>query len=126
MDILQTLANMREDDQKKFLTIRTSMRKTYLMAIAATVGIADYKDEDDAFMDSLDIKCQMLATRAGMSTTDKDASHPEENMTDVFSVITRPSFKPDNSTPTKINMAGNMTALEGVDWSSRSKESVKA
>ncbi len=93
MDITETLANMRDADQKKFLTIRTNMRKTYLMSIQATVGIQNYQTEDDTFLDALDLKCEMLAARAGMATLNADNLHADENAVDPFSIITRPAAK---------------------------------
>lgn len=93
MDMSATLAAMRDADQKKFLTIRNSMRKTYLMAIQATVGITNYAPEDDTFMDAIDLKCEMLATRAGMATLDNDNLHADENAVDPFAIITRPAAK---------------------------------
>lgn len=91
MDITHTLSNMREADQKKFLAIRNSMRKTYLMAVQSTIGMASYSSEEDSFLDAIDIKCEMLAARAGMATLDHDNLHAEETASDPFALITRPA-----------------------------------
>ena len=103
MDIIHTLGNMRAEDQKRFLSIRTAMRKAYLMSIQSTVGIANFTSEDDTFLDAIDIKCEMLAARAGMDTLDKDNSHPEEFAADMFFLVTRPAAKaepPKQTVPT--------------------------
>lgn len=93
MDIVDTLAQIRAQDQKKFLLVRTNMRKAYLMSIAATVGIASYQTEDDTFMDALDIKVEMLMHRAGIDTIKNDNSSANENASDPFAIITRPAAK---------------------------------
>ena len=88
--IHDTLATIKEQDQKKFLTVRTAMRRAYLMAIAGTVGIQNYNSTDDTFMDAIDIKVEMLMQRAGIETPSNENRIAEENVNDVFSLITRP------------------------------------
>lgn len=75
------------------------MRKTYLMAIQSTVGMAGYATEDDTFLDALDLKCEMLAVRAGITTLDNDNIHADENAVDPFALITRPAAKAEPTTP---------------------------
>lgn len=90
MDVLNTLANMKENEQKLFLTIRNRMRKAYMLSIKQTIGIENYNETDDTFLDAIDIKCEMLAARAGMSTLDNENFNAEENVLDPFAMITRP------------------------------------
>lgn len=90
-DIRDNLAALKIEDEKKFLAIRTLMRKTYLHAIAHTVGIAGYRPEDDTFMDAIDIKVEMLFKRAGIETPTSENKDAEINSAfDPFTLITRP------------------------------------
>lgn len=90
-DILTRLDQMRDEDRKKFLIVRASMRRAYLMSLQATVGIAKYQMEDDTFMDAMDAKIEMLMTRAGIETPLNANEQPQQNATDPFAHITRPS-----------------------------------
>lgn len=103
MDILNTLANMRDNEQRLFLKNRTSIRKAYFIALQSTVGMVNYNETDDTFLDALDIKMEMLAARAGMATLDNDNLHVEENASDVFALVTRPAAKSESSNITAMN-----------------------
>lgn len=85
--INDTLARIAEADRHKFLTVRNSIRRSYLMAIQATVGIQNYCPEDDSFMDAVDIKVEMLMHRAGIETPSAENRIAEQNGEDVFALI---------------------------------------
>ena len=115
MDVLNTLANMKENEQKLFLTIRNRMRKAYMLSIKQTIGIENYNETDDTFLDAIDIKCEMLAARAGMSTMDNENINAEENVLDPFAMITRPT----PATELKVDegkLEGSITKPTVVDW----------
>lgn len=97
-DILDTLS---DKDKHLYLTVRTSMRKCYLMALASTVGISAYCAEDDTFIDALDIKVEMLMKRAGVQTPTSDNYAPESNVSDPFDMVSRPHqvLKDNDKTP---------------------------
>ncbi len=87
--IHEILENIQEQDRHKFLTIRTALRKAYLTALAASVGIQNYSAEDDTFVDALDIKVEMLMHRAGIETPSNENRIAEVNATDPFALMTR-------------------------------------
>lgn len=89
-DIRDKLEEIKHDDMQRFLIVRTAMRRAYLMAINATVGITRYQSEDDTFMDAIDLKVEMLMKRAGVQTPMNENTQPESNASDPFSLITRP------------------------------------
>lgn len=87
--IHEVLENIRQEDQQKFINIRTNMRKAYLMAISSSVGINNYNAEDDTFFDALDIKVEMLMHRAGIETPSNENRIAETNVSDPFALMTR-------------------------------------
>lgn len=87
--IHETLERLNEADRQKFITMRMSMRRAYLMCIQASVGMQNYIPEDDTFMDAIDIKVEMLSNRAGLSTPNNDREKPNTNGFDPFEMLTR-------------------------------------
>lgn len=107
--ILDTLNNIRADDHDKFLRIRTKMRAVYLQAIHETVGMHNFIPEDDSFLDSIDIKVEMLMARAGIDTPSNKNDIPQKtNVSDVFALITRP-LKPAKIVENVVNEIKEMT-----------------
>lgn len=86
MDIRTILAALDPDDRAVWLQHRTDMRRVYLSAHNATVGIGRWNEHDDAMMDLIDIKLATLFDRAGRfnATEDivgkKDASKIEDHI----------------------------------------------
>lgn len=87
--IHETLERLNEKDREKFITMRMTMRRAYLMCIEATIGLRFYNPTDDTFMDAIDVKMEMLAARAGMSTPSAERSEPEISGNDPFAMLTR-------------------------------------
>lgn len=71
-DIREVLKALSVDDRALWSEHRTTMRRSYLQAHNATVGIATWVDEDDMFLDLIDIKLALLFDRSGRlsATTD--------------------------------------------------------
>ncbi len=64
-DIRDVLNALEEKDRHLYAYLRTAMRSVYLTAVSDVVHIQNYSQEDDAFMDLIDIKIAILFERAG-------------------------------------------------------------
>lgn len=71
-DIREILNALSVDDRALWSEHRTIMRRSFLTAHNATVGIGDWTDKDDAFIDLIDIQLALLFDRAGRFETTKD------------------------------------------------------
>lgn len=90
-DIRDVISRLNDQDKQKFLEIRNSLRKAYLSAVINTVGIEGYTHDDCTFMDAIDIKVEMLMTRAGISTPNNPNNREMITpISDPFAIITRP------------------------------------
>ena len=87
--IHDTLERLNAEDRQRFITMRMTMRRAYLMCIQSSVGMNRYCAEDDTFMDAIDLKIEMLATRSGMNTLTTVNNEPRENGNDPFAMLTR-------------------------------------
>jgi hypothetical protein len=65
MDIREILAALSTDDKALWSEQRTAMRRAFLTAHNMTVGIGEWTDKDDAFVDLIDIQLALLFDRAG-------------------------------------------------------------
>lgn len=64
-DIREVLNALDTDDKANWLHHRTEMRRSFIQAHNTTVGIAQWTEEDDAFLDFIDIKLALLFDRSG-------------------------------------------------------------
>lgn len=64
-DIRDVLKGLSLDDRALYTELRTSMRRTYLLAHSKLLPIDKYEATDDAFLDLIDIKIAMLFERGG-------------------------------------------------------------
>lgn len=92
-DIREVLNALEEKDRHLYAYIRTAMRSTYLSAVSDVIGIQQYSQEDDAFMDLIDIKLAILFERAGKfnnakgSISDEDAIKIENEIVEAASTL---------------------------------------
>lgn len=76
-DIRAILESMSLEHRALYSQFRTEMRKVYLSAHNQTVGLADWEQQDDFFMDLIDIKLMLLFDRAGALNSTKDLGKEE-------------------------------------------------
>lgn len=65
MDIRALYKSLSPEDRTVYQSIRTDMRKVYLNAHTNIVGMNNWDNSDDAYLDLIDIKLAMLFDRAG-------------------------------------------------------------
>lgn len=65
-DIRDILKGLSPDDRAMYAESRTIMRRAYLAAHAKVLPIEHYTQEDDNFLDLIDIKLATLFDRAGV------------------------------------------------------------
>lgn len=70
-DIREVLNALDTDDKANWLHHRTEMRRSFIQAHNTTVGIAKWTEEDDAFLDFIDIRLALLFDRSGRMASDK-------------------------------------------------------
>ena len=64
-DIRDILKALNEQDRRLYSQVRTVMRRTYISAVTEVVGMSQYNEVDDAFLDLVDIKIASLFDRSG-------------------------------------------------------------
>lgn len=72
MDIREILAALSPEDRQLWSQHRTEMRRSYLNAHNTTVGMVAWSDNDDAFLDLIDIKLATLFDQSGKLEATKD------------------------------------------------------
>lgn len=79
-DIREILAALDIDDKARFLEARNTMRRAFMGAHAASALTIDkWTQEDDAFLDLIDVKLALLFDRSGhMDSKGKDIIHKED------------------------------------------------
>lgn len=65
-DIRDVLKGLDPDSRAVYTEVRTQMRRAYLYAHSKALPIELYNQEDDNFLDMIDIKIAMLFDRAGV------------------------------------------------------------
>jgi hypothetical protein len=70
-DVLEILNSMSVDDKALYSESRSAMRRAYLNAHNATVGIGKWENSDDWFLDLIDMKLALLFDKAGLMETSK-------------------------------------------------------
>lgn len=68
-DVRDVVARLSDEDKAVFCEHRTCMRKCYLAAVNATIGVAKFEQQDDSFLDLIDIRLALLFDRAGWLPT---------------------------------------------------------
>lgn len=72
MDIREILAAIDDKDKQLWSSCRTQMRKVYIAAHSKIIGVADWSDVDDAFLDLIDIQLAQLFDRSGRLDTTRE------------------------------------------------------
>ncbi len=70
-DIREVLNALDEEDKRLWLLHRTEMRRSYLTAHNAVLGIHTWNNSDDMFMDYIDIKLALLFDQSGRTKNTK-------------------------------------------------------
>lgn len=92
-DIREILASLDNDDKARFLEARNTMRRAFMGAHAASsLSIDKWTQEDDAFLDLIDIKLALLFDRSGhMDTKGTDIIHKEDGVKIEAGIISQAS-----------------------------------
>lgn len=81
MDIRQLYNSLSEVDKNLYQQIRTDMRRLYLRAHTNIIGMEQWLNSDDAYLDLIDIKLATLFDRAGAIEGVKSPIDKEEEKT---------------------------------------------
>lgn len=109
-DIRDVLKGLSAEDRAIYTEVRTQMRRAYLYAHSRTLPIEQYNQEDDAFLDLLDIKIAQLFDRAGVF------NHSEGNLNiEVAKEVEKTLHNASDSLATRM-MKGNS------GWTSQVKQ----
>lgn len=107
-DIRDVLKGLSAEDRAIYTEVRTIMRRAYLLAHSRTLPIEKYTEEDDNFLDMIDIKIAMLFDRAGVF------NHSEGNLsTDTAKEIETSLHKASDSLATRMIKQPN---TNGQGW----------
>jgi hypothetical protein len=77
-DIRIVLAALDEEDKRLWSQHRTEMRRSYMAAHSAVIGVAAWDANDDAFIDLVDIKLALLFDRSGRFAATKEIVSRED------------------------------------------------
>jgi len=64
-DIREVLKALDTEDKARFLEARNTMRRSFMAAHASALTINQWTQDDDAFLDFIDIKLALLFDRSG-------------------------------------------------------------
>ena len=64
-DVRDIVARLNHEEIAVWNEHRTCMRKCYLTAVNATIGVEKFEQQDDSFLDLIDIRLALLFDRAG-------------------------------------------------------------
>ena len=78
LDIREILKSLAPEDKVVWEQCRTEMRRSYITAHNAIVGVTRWDKHDDAFMDLIDIKIAVLFDRAGKIEAVKEVVKAED------------------------------------------------
>lgn len=73
--IREILAALDDTDKRLWSQHRTEMRRSYMNAHNSVLGIAAWDDNDDAFIDLIDIKLALLFDKSGRFAATKEIIH---------------------------------------------------
>jgi len=65
LDVREILKSLDTDDKALWLEHRTAMRRSFMSAHTTVLGIAKWDENDDAFLDLIDIRLALLFDRSG-------------------------------------------------------------
>lgn len=68
-DIREILSSLDIDDKARFLEARNTMRRSFMAAHAAALPIDKWTQDEDAFLDLIDIKLALIFDRSGRMDT---------------------------------------------------------
>lgn len=68
-DVRDIVARLEPEDRAVWNEHRTYLRKCYLSAVNSTIGVDKFEQQDDSFLDLIDIRLALLFDRAGMLPT---------------------------------------------------------
>ena len=104
-DIREVLNALDEEDKRLWTIHRTEMRRSYLTAHNAVLGIHTWNSSDDMFMDYIDIKLALLFDQSGRTQTSKtiateaDAAKIETTLAEAAKVNgSKPQAQPSVAT----------------------------
>src|SRR5438046_1715839 len=80
-DIRDTINSLSIEHKAMWSEHRTCMRKCYLAAVNATIGIDKFEPQDDSFLDLIDIRLALLFDRAGLISSTAKLTGEEEAKT---------------------------------------------
>ncbi len=72
MDIREILAALSPEDRAMYTKHRNDMRRNYMIAHNQTIGMENWNNFDDQFLDYIDITLALLYDRAGRLMATKD------------------------------------------------------
>ena len=113
-DIREIINSLDEQDKQMFCQHRKEMRRSYLTAHNAIIGVQEWDAYDDAFMDIIDLKLAILFDRAGrFVAVDKTIDDAEIARVEADIVAAYKGIKTAVS-PATASMKGN-----GQGWTSK-------
>jgi len=65
LDVREILKSLDTNDKALWLEHRTAMRRSFMSAHTTVLGIAKWDENDDAFLDLIDIRLALLFDRSG-------------------------------------------------------------
>lgn len=71
-DIREILAALSDDDRAMYTQHRNEMRRSYMVAHNETVGMDKWAENDDQFLDYIDIMLALLYDRSGRLNATKE------------------------------------------------------
>lgn len=77
-DIREVLNALSDEDRVLWTQHRTEMRRSYLTAHNAVLGVHTWTDSDDIFLDYIDIKLALLFDKSGRMDTTKTIATTED------------------------------------------------
>ncbi len=72
LDVREILKSLDADDKALWLEHRTAMRRSFISAHTTVLGITKWDENDDAFLDLIDIRLALLFDRSGRMTQQLD------------------------------------------------------
>src|ERR1035437_1909768 len=131
-DIREVLASLDTDDKARFLEARNVMRRAFMAAHAAALRLDDWTQEEDAFLDLIDIKLALLFDRSGRMVSTKtivdkeDSKSIEDNINQQVLKINMPKDYVNNDADREdvailTNTASDATKLMQNGWTTQPK-----
>lgn len=87
LDIKEIVKSLSDDDKARWIENRTAMRRSYLAAHGSILPITKYTEDDDAFLDLIDIKLALMFDRAGKIESVKALVEKSDGQTTEAAII---------------------------------------